>query len=115
MTAPLRGHFNVAANLERLASTLVAVTLFVVFAFTADVFATSTNIRNILVQITIVAVVAAGHAIELLAGGLDLSVGSVVLLSEVVVSSDTDARLSPDQHEAALARLGRGQERAEPP
>ena len=86
MTAPLRGHFNVAANLERLASTLVAVTLFVVFAITADVFATSTNIRNILVQITIVAVVAAGQTIVMLAGGLDLSVGSVVLLSEVVVS-----------------------------
>ena len=45
---------SVAANVERLASTLVAVTLFVVFAVTADVFATSTNIRNILVQITIV-------------------------------------------------------------
>ena len=85
MTAPLRGHFGIAANLERLASTLVAVTLFVVFAFTADVFATSTNIRNILVQITIVAVVAAGQTIVMLAGGLDLSVGSVVLLSEVVV------------------------------
>jgi ribose/xylose/arabinose/galactoside ABC-type transport system permease subunit len=81
----MRGHFGVAANLERLASTLVAVALFVIFAITADVFATSTNIRNILVQITIVAVVAAGQTIVMLAGGLDLSVGSVVLLSEVVV------------------------------
>jgi ribose/xylose/arabinose/galactoside ABC-type transport system permease subunit len=81
----VRGHFSLAANLERLASTLVAVALFVVFAVTADVFATSTNIRNILVQITIVAVVAAGQTIVMLAGGLDLSVGSVVLLSEVVV------------------------------
>jgi ribose transport system permease protein len=85
VTEPVRGHFSVAANLERLASTLVAVTLFVVFAVTADVFATSTNVRNILVQITIVAVVAAGQTIVMLAGGLDLSVGSVVLLSEVVV------------------------------
>jgi ribose/xylose/arabinose/galactoside ABC-type transport system permease subunit len=49
------------------------------------VFATSTNIRNILVQITIVSVVAAGQTIVMLGGGLDLSVGSVVLLSEVVV------------------------------
>ena len=61
-------------------------TLFVVFAVTADVFATSNNIRNILVQITIVAVVAAGQTIVMLAGGLDLSVGSVVLFSEVVVT-----------------------------
>jgi ribose transport system permease protein len=86
MTAPIRAHLSVVANLERLASTLVAVALFVVFAITADVFATSTNIRNILVQITIVAVVAAGQTVVMLAGGLDLSVGSVVLLSEVVVS-----------------------------
>jgi ribose transport system permease protein len=85
VTAPLRAHFSLAANLERLASTIVAVSLFVVFALTADVFATSTNIRNILVQITIVAVVAAGQTIVMLSGGLDLSVGSVVLLSEVVV------------------------------
>jgi ribose transport system permease protein len=80
----MRAQFSLAANLERLASTLVAVALFVVFATTADVFATSTNVRNILVQITIVAVVAAGQTIVMLAGGLDLSVGSVVLLSEVV-------------------------------
>jgi ribose transport system permease protein len=84
VTAPMRAQFSLAANLERLASTLVAVALFVVFATTADVFATSTNVRNILVQITIVAVVAAGQTIVMLAGGLDLSVGSVVLLSEVV-------------------------------
>ena len=30
MTAPVRGHFSLAANLERLASTLVAVALFVI-------------------------------------------------------------------------------------
>jgi ribose transport system permease protein len=79
-------HFSVAANLERIASTMVAVVLFVVFAATADVFATSGNIRNILVQITVVAVVAAGQTVVMLTGGLDLSVGSVVLLSEVVVT-----------------------------
>ena len=80
------GRFGLAANLERFASLLVAVTLFVVFAATADVFATSNNVRNILEQITILAVVAAGQTVVMLSGGLDLSVGSVVLLSEVVVT-----------------------------
>ena len=75
-----------AANVERVATLLVAVALFVVFAATADAFATSTNVRNILVQITIVSVVAAGQTVVMLTGGLDLSVGSVVLLSEVVVA-----------------------------
>jgi ribose transport system permease protein len=83
---PPTGRFSVVANIERLATLLVALALFVVFAVTADAFATSTNIRNILVQITIVSVVAAGQTVVMLTGGLDLSVGSVVLLSEVVVA-----------------------------
>ena len=84
--SPRHGRFGLAANLERFASLLVALTLFVVFAATADVFATSNNVRNILEQITILAVVAAGQTVVMLSGGLDLSVGSVVLLSEVVVT-----------------------------
>jgi len=85
-TSKRKAHFSVAANLERLASTAVAIALFTVFAATADVFATSNNVRNILVQITVVGVVAAGQTVVMLSGGLDLSVGSVVLLSEVVVA-----------------------------
>ena len=85
-TVVSKRHFGVAANVERFASLMVAIALFTIFAFTADVFATSNNVRNILVQIAVVAVVAAGQTVVMLTGGLDLSVGSVVLLSEVVVA-----------------------------
>lgn len=102
------GRFGLAANLERFASVIVAVALFVVFAGTADVFATSNNLRNILEQITIVAVVAAGQTIVMLSGGLDLSVGSVVLLSEVVVTdlAIRDGVPVPVAIAAALAAAG---------
>ena len=100
------GRFGLAANLERFASLLVAVTLFVVFAATADVFATSNNVRNILEQITILAVVAAGQTVVMLSGGLDLSVGSVVLLSEVVVT-DLAVRDGLPVPVALAAALGR--------
>ena len=54
------------------------------FSATSDVFLYEANIRNILVQISVVGVAAIGATIVMLAGGLDLSVGSVVLLSEVI-------------------------------
>ena len=58
--------------------------LVLAFSATSDVFLDEANIRNILVQISVVGVAAIGATIVMLAGGLDLSVGSVVLLSEVI-------------------------------
>jgi ribose transport system permease protein len=54
------------------------------FGLTSSVFLQPTNIRNILVQITVVGVAAIGETLVLLIGGLDLSVGANVLLGSVV-------------------------------
>jgi putative xylitol transport system permease protein len=62
----------------------VAGVLLLVFGLTSSQFLLSGNIRNIFVQISVVGVAAIGETIVMLAGGLDLSVGSVVLLSEVI-------------------------------
>ena len=64
----------------------IAVVMFVVFALTAGVFATGSNLRNILEQVTVIGVVAIGETVVMLTGGIDLSVGSSVLLSSVVMS-----------------------------
>ena len=64
--------------------------LLLVFGLTSSQFLLSGNIRNIFVQISVVGVAAIGETIVMLAGGLDLSVGSVVLLSEVI-SADLTA------------------------
>lgn len=68
----------------------IAGALLLAFSLTSNVFLASGNIRNIFVQISVVGVAAIGETIVMLAGGLDLSVGSVVLLSEVI-SADLTA------------------------
>ncbi|TDD73524.1 ABC transporter permease [Actinomadura rubrisoli] len=64
---------------------LVALTL--VFAITADDFATTQNLRNIMTQITLNAILAVGMTFVILVGGIDLSVGSVLALCAVVAGT----------------------------
>ena len=52
---------------------------------TTDVFLAPSNLRNILMQVSIVGVAAIGGTVVLLAGAIDLSVGGVVLLGAVVI------------------------------
>lgn len=68
---------------------VIAGALLVAFSLTSDVFLSAGNIRNIFMQISVVGVAAIGETIVMLAGGLDLSVGGVVLLSEVLVADLT--------------------------
>jgi ribose transport system permease protein len=65
---------------------MVTAGLFAIFALTAGPFATGANLRNILEQVTVIGVVAIGETAVMLTGGIDLSVGSSVLLSSVVMS-----------------------------
>ena len=49
-------------------------------------FATVSNMRNILEQVAVIGVVSIGETAVMLTGGIDLSVGSNVLLSSVVMA-----------------------------
>jgi ribose/xylose/arabinose/galactoside ABC-type transport system permease subunit len=71
---------------ETFGTVAVAGLLLLAFAATSDVFLEPTNLRNILIQITVVGVAAIGETIVILMGGLDLSVGANVLLGAVVVA-----------------------------
>ena len=99
----------VADHVRRLAETLgilaIAGALLLAFGLTSSQFLLSGNIRNIFVQISVVGVAAIGETIVLLAGGLDLSVGSVVLLSEVICADLTATHHLP-LSVALLAALG---------
>jgi ribose/xylose/arabinose/galactoside ABC-type transport system permease subunit len=64
---------------------VVAVLVFVFAAMTAEAFLSPSNLRNILIQISVVGVAAIGGTVVLLAGGIDLSVGGVVLLGSVII------------------------------
>ncbi len=78
---------QLSAWLDRLGTVLVLVILFVIFSLTADNFFSLQNMQNILRQIAITAIVGIGMTMVILIGGIDLSVGSVVLFSAAVMNS----------------------------
>lgn len=78
----------------------IAGVLLLVFWLTSSVFLSSGNIRNILVQVSVVGVAAIGETLIMLIGGLDLSVGANVLLSSVVI-----ADISQRQHISAAPAI----------
>jgi ribose transport system permease protein len=72
---------------QRWGTFLVALVIFIIFSLTADHFFTVQNMQNILRQVSITAVVAIGMTLVILIGGIDLSVGAVVLFSAAVMNS----------------------------
>jgi ribose transport system permease protein len=83
----------------------IAGALLLAFSTTSSIFLASGNVRNIFVQISVIGVAAIGETLVMLAGGLDLSVGSVVLLSEVICA-DLTATHHLSIGVALLAALG---------
>ncbi len=80
----LRGRLRPWA--ETFGTLIVGLAVLLAFAATSDVFLEPTNLRNILIQVTVVGVAAIGSTIVLLSGGIDLSVGGTVLLGAVVTA-----------------------------
>lgn len=70
--------------LRRFGMLLVLILLIVVMAVLSDRFLTVSNFLNILRQVSVNAIVAAGMTVVILAGGIDLSVGSVLALAGAV-------------------------------
>ena len=83
------GESGVRGLAQSLGIIVVAGVLLVGFALTASAFFTVGNIRNIFVQTTVLAVAAIGETIVMLTGGIDLSVGAIAFLGEVLVADLT--------------------------
>ena len=66
---------------------LFAVALFAVCLIFVPRFATGGNIKNILIQISINALIACGMTFTILSDGIDLSVGSVAAIAGVAGAS----------------------------
>ena len=58
-----------------------------VFSISKKEFLTPTNIFNIMRQVSIMGIVAVGMTVVIVAGGLDLSVGSLIGVSGVLTST----------------------------
>lgn len=85
---------------------LVAVLLAVVLSFASPFFMTVGNMTNLSKQVSIVAILAAGQAVVIISGGIDLSVGSVLALSAVVIGTLVQLDVNPTV--ALIAGLATG-------
>jgi len=63
----------------------LSITVFVAFSFMADRFFTYSNLENLLIGYSFLAIVAVGQSLTIMARGIDLSVGSIVALSAMVL------------------------------
>jgi ribose/xylose/arabinose/galactoside ABC-type transport system permease subunit len=90
----------VSTVLGKIGILLVAGALFLAFSLTSSTFSSGVNLDNIMIQIAVLAVVSIGETLVMLLRGIDLSVGSVVLFSSVVVGA-----LSVNHHEPALLAI----------
>ena len=65
---------------------LAVIAACIALSFATDAFATSKNLFNITRNVTFVAIVALGMTMVIITGGIDLSVGSVLCLSSMVLA-----------------------------
>ena len=72
--------------LNVLGTFLALILIFVFFSLRAPAFATAANIEAILRQTTIVATAAMGITLIIISAGIDLSIGSVIALTTVVIA-----------------------------
>ena len=70
---------------------LAAVIAFVLMSFASDVFASSENLFNVTRNFAFVAIIACGMTAVIITGGIDLSVGAVLVLSGMVVGMSMNA------------------------
>lgn len=79
---------KIGMNLITKYRTITVLILIVIFAtFLSDAFLTVDNLLNVIRQVSIIAIVAAGMTFVILTGGIDLSVGSILALSGAISAS----------------------------
>ena len=82
----LRARFSAPTTQKVLVNVVILVLLWVFLSITADNFLDVTNAKNILRQISIVAIVASAATLVMVGGGLDLSVGGTAAISGVAAA-----------------------------
>ncbi len=74
---------------------LMLILVFLGLSFASEFFLTSRNLANVGRQISVVGIVSLGQALVIIAGGIDLSVGSIIGLSAVLAALATAGTGSP--------------------
>lgn len=78
---------NISRFLFKYGIYVAFIILFLALSVVSDVFLTTANLLNILRQVSIIGIIAVGMTFVVIAGGIDLSVGSIMALSAVVAAS----------------------------
>ena len=90
------------AFIRKYAIVLIFIAMFIVMALLTDAFLSPRNLLNIVRHISVVGLIAIGVTMVIITTGIDLSSGSVLALSAVVVASLAQ---QPDWHDAKFPGL----------
>lgn len=74
-------------SIKEYGSVIALLVVFLILSISSPFFLRSSNIRNIIVQVAVIAILAEGATFVILTGGIDLSVGAVLALSGVLSAS----------------------------
>jgi ribose transport system permease protein len=75
--------FDFKKIISKLGIGIVLLFMIIGMSLTSDVFLSTNNIFNILLQVSVICIISVGMTYVILTGGIDLSVGSIVALSAV--------------------------------
>ncbi len=79
--------FNLGQLLLKYNTIIVLIIIFVFFALVKTSFLQTTNLMNVLRQVSINGIIASGMTLVILIGGIDLSVGAVAALASVIAAT----------------------------
>lgn len=91
-----------SAFVRKYAIVLIFIAMFIAMALLSDAFLSPRNLLNIVRQISVVGLIAIGVTMVIITTGIDLSSGSVLALSAVIVASLAQ---QPDWHDAKFPGL----------
>lgn len=85
--AASRYRYRISAFVKKHSISIIALALFVILSFVSPVFLTSRNIISILLQVSINGILTLGMVFVITAGGIDLSIGSMLALTSVIIGA----------------------------
>lgn len=91
---PHRSWIEWLASRQTFWVSMAALLAFVVLSFASEVFATQQNLFNVTRNFAFVAIIAIGMTAVIIIGGIDLSVGAVLVLAGMVIGMTMNAGLS---------------------
>ena len=97
---------KVTETIKKLGPLIGLIVLFIIIAGMNDSFLEFSNLRNLLRQVSINAIIAFGMTFVILTGGIDLSVGSILALSSAVMANFIVGGMNPELAIVVCAGIG---------